>query len=145
MVFKFFNFIFLIIFLYSCSPINKQHGYLLDDLLTSSEEILKFELESTTKNEVLTAMGSPSIEIQDVENVWIYLLSLKEKKVFEEDTLLFQSIYRFEFDDNGILVDQNFLTADNFNKIAFSSEKTRVERNAYGITDQLYDAFTRGQ
>ena len=145
MVFKFFNFILLIIFLYSCSPINKQHGYLLDDLLTSSEEILKFELESTTKNEVLNAMGSPSIKIQDVENVWIYLLSLKEKKVFEEDTLLFQSIYRFEFDDNGILVDQKFLTADNFNKIAFSSEKTRVERNAYGITDQLYDAFTRGQ
>ena len=145
MVFKFFNFILLIIFLYSCSPINKQHGYLLDDLLTSSEEILKFELESTTKNEVLNAMGSPSIKIQDVENVWIYLLSLKEKKVFEEDTLLFQSIYRFEFDDNGILVDQNFLTADNFNKIAFSSEKTRVERNAYGITDQLYDAFTRGE
>ncbi len=145
MVFKFFNYILLIIFLYSCSPINKQHGYLLDDLLTSSEEILKFELESTTKNEVLNAMGSPSIKIQDVENVWIYLLSLKEKKVFEEDTLLFQSIYRFEFDDNGILVDQKFLTADNFNKIAFSSEKTRVERNAYGITDQLYDAFTRGQ
>ena len=73
------------------------------------------------------------------------LLSLKEKKVFEEDTLLFQSIYRFEFDDNGILVDQKFLTADNFNKIAFSSDETKVERNAYGITDQLYDAFTRGQ
>ena len=90
-------------------------------------------------------MGSPSIEIQDVENVWIYLLSLKEKKVFNEDELLFQSIYRFEFDDNGILIDQTLLTADNFNKIAFASEETKVDRNAYGITDQLYDAFTRGQ
>ena len=135
----------MFLILYSCSPINKQHGYLLDDLLTSSEEILKFEVESTTKNEVLNAMGSPSIEIQDVENVWIYLLSLKEKKVFEEDELLFQSIYRFEFDNSGILIEQTFLTADNFNKIAFSSDETRVERNAYGITDQLYDAFTRGQ
>ena len=90
-------------------------------------------------------MGSPSIEIQDVENVWIYLLSLKEKKVFDEDELLFQSIYRFEFDDNGILIDQTLLTADDFNKIAFASEETKVDRNAYGITDQLYDAFTRGQ
>ena len=117
----------------------------MDDLLISSEEILKFEVKSTTKNEVLNTMGSPSIEIQDVENVWIYLLSLKEKKVFDEDELLFQSIYRFEFDDNGILTDQTILTADNFNKISFASEETKVDRNAYGITDQLYDAFTRGQ
>ena len=144
-MFKFYNFILVLFILYSCSPINKQHGYLLDDFLVSSEKISKFEVKNTTKNDVFNAMGSPSIEIQDVENVWIYLLSLKERKVFDEDELLFQSIYRFEFDNSGILVEQTFLTADNFNKIVFSSDETRVERNAYGITDQLYDAFTRGQ
>ena len=144
-MFKFYNFILLLFILYSCSPINKQHGYLLDDFLVSSEKISKFELNNTTKNDVFDAMGSPSIEIQNVDNVWIYLLSLKEKKVFDEDQLLYQSIYRFEFDDSGILIEQAFLTADNFNKIAFSSDETKVERNAYGITDQLYDAFTRGQ
>ena len=144
-MFKFYSFILLLLILYSCSPINKQHGYLLDDFLVSSEKISKFELKNTTKNDVFDAMGSPSIEIEDVENVWIYLLSLKEKKVFDEDQLLYQSIYRFEFDDSGMLIEQAFLTADDFNKIAFSSDETRVERNAYGITDQLYDAFTRGQ
>ncbi len=144
-MFKFYNLIFLLIILYSCSPINKQHGYLLDDFLVSSEKISKFEVKNTTKNDVFEAMGSPSIEIQDVENVWIYLLSLKERKVFDEDELLYQSIYRFEFDNSGILIEQTLLTADNFNKIAFSSDVTKVERNAYGITDQLYDAFTRGQ
>ena len=144
-MFKFYNLILLLFIIYSCTPINKQHGYLLDDFLVSSEKISKFEVKNTTKNDVFDAMGSPSIEIQDVENVWIYLLSLKEKKVFDQDELLFQSIYRFEFDNSGILIEQTFLTADNFNKIAFSSDKTRVERNAYGITDQLYDAFTRGQ
>ncbi len=144
-MFKFYNFILLLFILYSCSPINKQHGYLLDDFLVSSEKISKFEVKNTTKNDVFNAMGSPSIEIQDVENVWIYLLSLKERKVFDEDELLFQNIYRFEFDNSGILIEQTFLTSDNFNKIAFSSDETRVERNAYGITDQLYDAFTRGQ
>tara|TARA_Y100000996_G_scaffold166850_1_gene129692 strand:- start:115 stop:468 length:354 start_codon:yes stop_codon:yes gene_type:complete len=117
----------------------------LDDLLISSEKMLKFEVNNTTKDEVFNVMGSPSIEIQDVENVWIYLLSLKEKKVFDDDILLFQNIYRFEFDNDGVLVNQTLLTSDNFNEIAFSSEETKVERNAYGITDQLYDAFTRGQ
>ena len=144
-MFKFYNFILLLFILYSCSPINKQHGYLLDDFLVSSEKISKFEVKNTTKNDVFNAMGSPSIEIQDVENVWIYLLSLKERKVFDEDELLYQSIYRFEFDDSEILIQQALLTAENFNKIAFSSDETRVERNAYGITDQHYDAITRGQ
>ena len=144
-MFKFNKFILILLILYSCSPINKQHGYLLNDFLVSSEKISKFEVKNTTKNDVFDAMGSPSIEIQDIENVWIYLLSLKEKKVFDEDELLYQSIYRFEFDKNGVLIDQTFLNADNFNKIAFSSEETTVARNAYGITDQLYDAFTRGQ
>ena len=144
-MFKFYIFILLLLILYSCSQINKQHCYLLDDFLVSSEKISKFEVKNTTKNDVFDAMGSPSIEIKDVDNVWIYLLSLKERKVFDQDELLFQSIYRFEFDNSGILIEQTLLTADNFNKIAFSSDETRVERNAYGITDQLYDAFTRGQ
>ena len=142
---KFTFFLIILSILYSCSPVNKQHGYLIDDMLISSEKISKFRVNNTTTDEVYLAMGSPSIEIQDVENVWIYLLSLKEKKVFDEDQLLYQSIYRFEFDDSGILIEQAFLNADNFNKIAFSSDETKVERDAYGITDQLYDAFTRGQ
>ena len=137
--------LFIITIIYSCSPINKQHGYLLDDLLISSDEISKFEVNKTSKDEIFDAMGSPSIEIEDVNHVWIYLISLKEKKVFEEDTLLFQNIFRFVFNEKNLLVDKNVLTADDFNKIAFASETTKVGRNAYGITDQLYDAFTRGQ
>ena len=90
-------------------------------------------------------MGSPSIEIQDVDNVWIYLLSLKEKKIFEEDSLMYQSIHRFVFNEGGILTEKNVFTEESFRDIAFTSDVTRVKRNAYGITDQLYDAFTRGQ
>lgn len=142
---KLINYSTILILLYSCSPINKQHGYLLDDLLISSEKISNFELNVTSRDEIYNTLGSPSIEIDDVDFVWIYLLSLKEKKVFEEDTLLFQNILRFAFNDEGKLIDQTALTADNYNKISFSLDETKVRRDAYGITDQLYDAFTRGQ
>ena len=138
------NFFFLLVFLYSCSPINKQHGYLMDDLLISVEKISEFELLTTTKQDIFNAMGSPSIEINDVDHVWIYLISVKEKKVFDEDSLLFQNIFRFVFDEDK-LVDTTVLEAEDFNKITFSPDKTKVRRDAYGITDQLYDAFTRGQ
>ena len=142
---KLINYSTILLLLYSCSPINKQHGYLLDDLLISSEKISNFELNVTSRDEIYNALGSPSIEIDDVDFVWIYLLSLKEKKVFEEDTLSFQNILRFAFNDEGKLIDQTTLTADNYNKISFSLDETKVRRDAYGITDQLYDAFTRGQ
>ena len=131
--------------LYSCSPINKQHGYLLDDFLMSSDSISQFSLKNTSKSDIFRVMGSPSIEIFDVNDVWIYLVSIKEKKVFEEDEIKFQNIFRFEFDEAGMLKKQDFISKENSKQIAFSRDKTRVIRDAYGITDQLYDAFTRGQ
>ena len=90
-------------------------------------------------------MGSPSIEIFDVNDVWIYLVSIKEKKVFEQDEIEFQNIYRFEFNASSHLEKMDIINSDSFTQIAFSKEKTRVVRDAYGITDQLYEAFTRGQ
>ena len=142
---KFYIFLVLSLFLYSCSPINKQHGYLIDDFIMSSDSISKFSEGNTTKSEIFSIMGSPSIEIFDVNDVWIYLLSVKENKVFEQDEIEFQNIYRFEFDIAGVLEKKEVIDSQSFNQIAFSKEKTRVISDAYGITDQMYDAFTRGQ
>ena len=135
----------LSLILYSCSPINKQHGYLIDDFIMSSDSISKFSVGNTTKSEIFSIMGSPSIEIYDVNDVWIYLLSIREKKVFDQDEIEFQNIYRFEFNLSGVLDKKEVIDNQSFNQIVFSREKTRVIRDAYGITDQLYDAFTRGQ
>ncbi len=142
---KFYCILLLSLILYSCSPINKQHGYLIDDFIMSSNSISKFSEGNTTKSDVFNIMGSPSIEIFDVNDVWIYLLSVKEKKVFEQDEIKFQNIYRFEFDVSGILEKKEVIDNQSSSQLAFSREKTRVIRDAYGITDQLYDAFTRGQ
>ena len=133
------------LFIYSCSSINKQHGYLLDDVLSSSKKMSNFEEKLTTKVDIYSVMGSPSIEISDIENTWIYLISLKEKNVFEADKNIFQSIYRFSFNDKDILIKKEIIMQDSFKEIAFSTDETEVERNAYSISDQLYDAFTRGQ
>ena len=135
----------IMIVLYSCSPINKQHGYLVDDFLMSSESILEFSEGKSNKSNIFEALGSPSIEIYDVNDVWIYLISVKEKKVFDKDIIQEQMIYRYVFDENDILKSRDILTKENFTNIEFSKDKTTVIRDAYGITDQLYDAFTKGQ
>ena len=134
-----------ITYLYSCSPVNKQHGYLLDDIIISAEKISEFTINKSTKNEIFIAMGSPSIKIDDISDTWIYLISLKEKKVFEDDVFKYQSIMKFSFNDENILIENQTLTSEDFNEISFSPDKTKIRRDAYGITDQLYEAFTRGQ
>tara|TARA_Y100000768_G_scaffold322381_1_gene258607 strand:- start:47 stop:523 length:477 start_codon:yes stop_codon:yes gene_type:complete len=142
---KYLLIISFLMLLYSCSPINKQHGYLVDDILISADKISNFKEKESSKSDIYAAMGSPSIEISDINDVWIYLVSLKEKKVFEQDQIQFQTVYRFEFDNQGVIKNLTVLTDENFNQIEFSNDKTRVIRDAYGITDQLYESFTRGQ
>ena len=131
--------------LYSCTPINKQHGYLIEDVLSSSGEMTQFIPGSTSKNDVFLILGSPSIKISDINNIWIYLISLKTQNIFENDDIVFQSIYRFEFNNKGVLISKNTYNKENFTEIAFSDEKTRVIADSYGLADQLYDSFTRGQ
>ena len=137
--------IFIFLISYNCSPINKQHGYLLEDVIRSNEEMSQFIEGTTTESDIFNALGSPSVEISDINNIWIYLISMKKQNVFESDNIIFQSIFRFEFDNEGILVSKFFANEQAFTEIAFSNEKTRVVRENYGLTEQIYESFTRGQ
>ena len=130
---------------YSCSPINNQHGYILEDSVTSANSLSELNLETTTENEILQALGSPSVIINDINNIWIYLVSVKKENVFEDDAITYQSIMRYEFDNNGKLLTKEFLDKENFTDIAFSTNKTKVISDNFGLADQLYESFTRGQ
>ena len=132
-----------LILIYSCSPINKQHGYILEDLVYPSDSS-QFNLETTTENDILQTLGSPSIIISDVNNIWIYLVSIKKENVFEDDAVTYQSIMRYEFDSNGKLLNKEFLDKENFTDIAFSTDKTKVISDNFGLVDQLYESFIRG-
>ena len=134
-----------IIVTYSCSPINNQHGYILEDFVTSTNSLSQFNLETTTENEILQTLGSPSIIISDINNIWIYLISIKRENIFEDDEIMYQSIMRYEFDNNGKLLSKKYLNRDDFTEIAFSADKTKVFSDNYGLADQLYESFTRGQ
>ena len=136
-------FIFLVPIIYSCSPINKQHGYLLEDAASSGNKIEDFNIGLTTKNEIFSTLGSPSVKIGDINNIWIYLISIKQENVFENDDIIYQSLFRFEFDKNNILTSKDLLNKEDFIEIAFSKDKTRVISDTYGITDQLYESILR--
>ena len=134
----------ILILTYSCSPINNQHGYILEDFINSSNDISQFNLETTTDNDILQILGSPSIIIGDVNNIWIYLVSIKKENIFEDDNLMYQSITRYEFDNEGKLISQEFLNEQDFTEIRFTKDKTKTVSDEFGLADQLNEAFTRG-
>ena len=140
-----FFFLSTFILTYSCAPINNQHGYILEDIANSTNPLSQFDLETTTENEILKTLGSPSIIISDINNIWIYLVSIKRENVFENDDIMYQSIMRYEFDNNGKLLSSEIFDKENFKKIAFSKDKTTVFSDNYGLADQIYETFTRGQ
>ena len=129
---------------YSCSPINKQHGYILENIVNPSDSLSQFNLETTTENDILQILGSPSIIIDDVNNIWIYLVSIKKENIFEDDDLVHQSIMRYEFNDNGKLLSKEYFSKEDFTEIAFSKDETQVFSNDYGLSEQIYETFTRG-
>ena len=141
---KTFFFISTLILIYSCSPINNQHGYIIEDIINSSNSLSQLNLEATTENDILQILGSPSVIIDDVNNVWIYIVSIKKENVFEDDELTYQSIMRYEFDNEGTLISKEFLDNEDFTEITFTKDETKMFSDNFDLTDQIYDSFTRG-
>ncbi|MDC0032230.1 hypothetical protein OAJ23_02080 [Pelagibacteraceae bacterium] len=138
-------YIILLVFLNSCSPIIKTHGYTIENTDNFSEFISEIASnEKVSKQKILDDLGSPSIIIDDVDNTWLYILSTKQEKSFSDSELQAQFIIKLVFDANDLMVNHEILTREDFNKIAFTKDATRGPANSYGITDQFIDAFTRG-
>ena len=141
---KIIPYIILLLFLNSCSPIIKTHGYTIDNTSDFSDFISEIAAnEKVSKQKILDDMGSPSIIITDIDNIWLYLLSTKRERSFSDSELQAQFIIKLSFDESNLLSDHQILTGEDFNKIVFESDTTKGPKDSYGITDQLIDAFTR--
>jgi outer membrane protein assembly factor BamE (lipoprotein component of BamABCDE complex) len=142
---KIIPYILLLLFLNSCSPIIKTHGYTIENTSDFSEFISEIATkEKASKQKILGELGSPSIIIDDVDNTWLYILSTKQEKSFSDSELQAQFIIKLAFDANDLMISHEILTGEDFNKIAFSKDTTKGPSNSYGITDQFIEAFTRG-
>ena len=133
-------FVILSLFLLSCAPVIKPHGYQIEDILLNKPQ----EIGISSKDDLLKAFGSPSIKIEDIGNTWIYLATTKEKKVFSKDEFKDQIVFAFNFDTNNILISQEVYNQDQMIDLNYNKSQTYSYGTDYSIFDQLYDAFTRG-
>ena len=142
---KIFSYILLLLFLNSCSPIIKTHGYTIENTSNFTDFISEIASnEKVSKQKILEDLGSPSVIIDDIDNTWLYLLSTKRERSFSDSELQSQFIIKLVFDVNDLMIDHEILSGEDFNKIAFSSDFTKGPSSSYGLTDQFIEAFTRG-
>ncbi|MDA7688446.1 hypothetical protein N8753_01915 [Pelagibacteraceae bacterium] len=142
---KIIPYILLLLFLNSCSPIIKTHGYIIENTSDFSDFISEIASnDKVSKQKILDDLGSPSVIIKDIDNTWIYLLSTKRERSFSDSELQAQFIIKLVFNKDDLLIDHKILTGENFNKLAFASEITKGPSNTYSVTDQFMEAFTRG-
>ena len=132
--------VFLSLFLITCAPVIKPHGYQLEDILINEPQ----KIGVSTKSDLIEAFGSPSIKIEDVGNTWLYLATTKERKVFSRDEFKDQIVFVFNFDSEDILVSQEVYDQEQALNFNYNKNKTYNFGSNYSILDQLYDAFTRG-
>ena len=133
-------FVILSLFLLSCAPVIKPHGYQIEDILLNKPQ----EIGISSKEDLLKAFGTPSIKIEDIGNTWLYLATTKEKKVFSKDEFKDQIVFAFNFDSNDILVSQEIYNQEQMLDFKYNKNQTYSYGTDYSILDQLYDAFTRG-
>ena len=54
-MYKFTIYLLLPLLIYSCAPINKQHGYMIEDIIQSMDEM---DIDSSIENSLLKRIGS---------------------------------------------------------------------------------------
>ena len=133
-------FLILSLFLSACSAVIKPHGYQLEDILINAPQTVGI----SSKADLITSYGSPSIKIEDVSNTWLYIATTKEKKVFSKDEFQEQLIFAFNFDTNDILISQEIYDKSQMLDFKYNDKQTYSYGTKYSVLDQLYDAFTRG-
>ena len=135
----------LLLCLNSCSPINKTHGYKIENPQLLNDLVANLGSKLNTKEDVIENFGTPSIQIKDIGDTWIYLVSSKRKNVFKKDYIDFQFILKFVFDDNNQLVQNQITDKSLINEITFSNDSTKIQSSSYNLADQIIDSFTRGR
>ena len=91
-------YIILLLFLNSCSPIIKTHGYTIENTSDFSNFIADISSTAQPSKEIISSqLGSPSIIISDIDNIWIYLLSTKRERSFGESKVEAQFIIKLVF------------------------------------------------
>ena len=118
--------------------VDKYHGV---SFLDNKQK--KLLINKSNKNDIIEILGAPSTESLLEKNLWIYIENRKSKSSLikmGKNVEIINNVLVLELDNYGILKDKKFYNIDDQNKIAFSSDVTKMSEKdsfVYGVISSL--------
>lgn len=123
--------IVLFVAIAGCTTIEERHGVAI-----KQSDLAKLGPDST-KNNVMSALGSPSTKSLYGQEVWYYISNDKEQNIVSDDDLLKQEVYAIYFDENGRVNNIELYSAKDSKKIAYQKETTPTAGHELTVVEQL--------
>lgn len=120
-----------LLFLAACAPKVAQRGKL--DLAEIAKDISP---DSTTRQEVIELLGTPSAAGQFGDKAWYYISQRKEGVAFFAPEVVDSQILRITFDGDVVASIRSYNQSD-ARDVKFSSRKTPTEGHEFGFFEQL--------
>lgn len=92
---------------------------------------------TSTRDDVLAALGSPSTQSDFGEESWYYIRSAKESVAFFKPKITEQEVTRIIFDESGVVKKIETYTLDQSKDIAIVNRITPTEGHKLGMIEQI--------
>ena len=120
------------IVLAGCAISEDQRGHLPDP-----EKLADIHPGSTTKEQVVKILGSPSSASTFDDNVWYYISRRTKQVAFFSPTVLDQQVYIVDFDDKGVVKDLGHKTLADSRSITPAPGATPAPGRELSFMEQL--------
>ena len=126
------GFFFVLLLLSSCAPTVANRGNLLD-----MEKLAEIKVDSSTREDVATKLGSPTQVSTFNENVWYYFGRRTEQYSFLKPSVTEQQAVEIRFNDQGIVSAVNKLNPEDAQNIDPVSRRTPTYGHETTFLEQL--------
>jgi outer membrane protein assembly factor BamE (lipoprotein component of BamABCDE complex) len=116
----------------ACTPMVANRGNMIQD-----HQMVTIEPGTSTKSDVLRAMGSPTTQDPFDENIWYYIGQVKEKKGILDPKVTDERIVMVQFDADGIVNTIKDVGGQG-EDIPFDRSKTPTSGNEMTVLQQFF-------
>ena len=116
----------------ACSPTVSTHGHRLDD-----EMLAQLEPGRTSRDQVVSLLGSPSSRSTFDDGSWYYVSRRTERKSFYQEDVVDQQVVTITFDQSGVVEAVERGALEDARRIQPVARETPTEGNELSLLEQF--------
>lgn len=130
--------ILLAVFVLGCSPRIDNEGH-----IAAEARLKELHAGTSTKMDVMNALGSPSTRSSFGQEEWYYISMRKETIAFLEPDIEKQDVVRFTFDSDGLVTAIDTFDKKDGRQVAIEDDRTPTAGHRLGFLEQVFGNIGR--